>query len=706
MGDVTSCFVVFKQPSYHDSNGLKKHIVEEGIVRRILMLLIAAILNVSCGSGSPTSTPVVTPGQLPPGFAGMQLGGGSEASTGTGRPPAPRDACWQSGGQIQGPTTPPTPFLYQPFAGVFSEAVWAAQMDHASPNYQSDGTIATLGEILTPNPKGVGLAGGAEAYDNNARQRRRFDRNTSVDSLRKQGFALFAYQSPALESYQYYDGHDGHDFAVTGDALAAADGKVSFKGNDGLLGRVAEITHPQGYLTRYAHLAGFADGIEVGAAVKAGQPVGKIGGSALVNGKLDDKFWGVHLHFAVFRWNAARKAWQVTDPFGWDPWAGPTEAKRQQKQREDPLAGCNGEVSYPLWVDEWPRLPNSSKSAQAVHPTQDRYVGGWLGAESQASQSASPVPSTSSGSKTAAPLSKNTLPVTVVPYDYQSRDAGEGWQMAALCLAFVNDSGKPIPPAKITAKNAFIETRENKTYPADLVDPTVWYEGGIGRDNFLSYVREGRYRWDSPKDIYLGEAAIGGKLPIPVGLPFVNAPAGFGSYTYGLVFRYAQAATPVRAIIETAEYGNLVLDLSRADQQFTDPTANFIGARPLAELKQDLVVNNEKVEFSWDGTCVWRIEEMVRNKMVYLPYRLKNKNALDQTDFTLPFPHAVYGPGGALSYWEEEDVLSIGPGQQLQDLYLIDLLISESDPLPLFLVYYPPNAAPKVYQLACDPYRQ
>lgn len=109
----------------------------------------------------------------------------------------------------------------------------------------------------------------------------------------QQGYPILAYQSPSFESYLYYDGHDGHDFAVTGKALAAAAGGVVFKGDYGnALGRVVEIYHPNGYLTRYAHLASFENGLEVGSQVKAGQPIGTIGGSAVVDGHLTDNYWG------------------------------------------------------------------------------------------------------------------------------------------------------------------------------------------------------------------------------------------------------------------------------------------------------------------------------------------------------------------------------------------------------------------------------
>ncbi|GIW91559.1 MAG: hypothetical protein KatS3mg109_1991 [Pirellulaceae bacterium] len=303
------------------------------------------------------------------------------------RPPMPGNYCWNMDGDIQGPTEPPAPFLYQPFAGQLSESTWTSQMDHDQPTYRQDGRIATLGELLRYDTQGPGLTGGTESGTlvNGRWRTSRFPRTLSYENILKRGYKILAYQSPSFETYLYYDGHDGNDFAVAGNALAAADGIVAFMGTyNNTLGRVIELYHPQGYLTRYAHLGGYAEGLRVGKSVKAGQPIGAIGGSAVVNGRLIDDYWGTHLHFSVFRWNEERGQWQITDPFGWDPWAGPDRRRRLERQREDPLVRCNGEVSYPLWVGEWPQpyAPGGQvREAEPFFPTQDRYVGGWVGEE-------------------------------------------------------------------------------------------------------------------------------------------------------------------------------------------------------------------------------------------------------------------------------------------------------------------------------------
>lgn len=331
------------------------------------------------------------------------------------RPPSPNEYCLNTSGVSNRSLQPPVGFLYQPFSGSLSEYTWTSQMDHDEPTYEPNGKLASLGERLRYNVQGPGLAGGTVVSDG-----RRFPGSVPVANLLSQGFRIFAYQSPSFETYLYYDGHDGHDFAVGGDALAAADGKVVFAGNYGdTLGRVVEIYHPQGYLTRYAHLASFDDGLEFGKQVKVGDPIGEIGGSAVIGSTLVDNHWGVHLHFSVFRWNPDQEAWQITDPFGWDPWAGPDLAGRLKRQLDDPLVQCNGEVSYDLWFGEWPQPHGGSLAAGKIRPTQDRYVGGWMGEDE--TTAVQPTPSPPSPSQQGEPGTGITR------WEYKVVDIAEGY---------------------------------------------------------------------------------------------------------------------------------------------------------------------------------------------------------------------------------------------------------------------------------------
>jgi murein DD-endopeptidase MepM/ murein hydrolase activator NlpD len=87
--------------------------------------------------------------------------------------------------------------------------------------------------------------------------------------------------------------HSGLDFAGTAGTrvLAVADGIVSHAGVDGGYGRLIEITHGNGYVTRYAHNAKLL--VEPGQTVKRGDPIALMGSTG--------RSTGTHLHFEVLR---------------------------------------------------------------------------------------------------------------------------------------------------------------------------------------------------------------------------------------------------------------------------------------------------------------------------------------------------------------------------------------------------------------------
>jgi murein DD-endopeptidase MepM/ murein hydrolase activator NlpD len=257
---------------------------------------------------------------------------------------APRAASLNCDFAVSGPGLPaqsPTPFMYKPFDSAWSGDAWTSNMDHGGPKYRASGSVASLGESLSS---------GLKRYWNEAR-------TVSYDY----------YWSPSLEWLLGYDGHDGNDFVGGGTIRAVAAGQVvRVQSQDlGGWGRYVDIYHPQGYLTRYAHLASVSVAVtNPFQNVSAGQAIGVMGESGAAK--------GIHLHLSVYRWDGER--WRVTDPFGWDPWRAPTD------QGSDPLYACNGEISYDLWVGGWPQGVNGAPGASTAPNV--RYMGGWLGEES------------------------------------------------------------------------------------------------------------------------------------------------------------------------------------------------------------------------------------------------------------------------------------------------------------------------------------
>ncbi|MBW7882506.1 MAG: M23 family metallopeptidase [Caldilineaceae bacterium] len=557
-------------------------------------------------------------------------------------------------------------------------------MDHDQPVYRQNGVIATLGESLRYDVSGPGLAGGTKVYGTSGNQW--FEPGVSYASVIQQGYHILAYQSRSFETYLYYDGHDGHDFAIAGKALAAAGGRVVFKGDYGnALGRVVEIYHPQGYLTRYAHLASFDSGIEVGTQAIAGQPIGTIGGSAVVGGKLTDDYWGPHLHFSVFRWTGGE--WHITDPFGWDPWAGPDQQSNLEKQREDPLLRCNGEVSYNLWAGGWPQPVTKTVAVTPFYPPQDRYIGGWLGEEAE----------------TKAPETQ-PVPLTIHGVNYKTKDVGEGWIEGKLHLGFENTSDEPLPPLclifdkeraemggwsrgcpedSILIEEVYVETAEGKTYPAEV----------------------------SPPAIEIGDLAL--NLPVLPHVPFRHIEIIMGYVFDTVQFRFAQAAHPTALVLKgPIEFR---VDLTNVPPTLPQPDFSHATVEPISELtKEPLLKPGGNVQGTFAGFCVHKYFPGFYQDGIALPYTLVNPNSLDKEPYEMHFSHAIYYPGGLLRYFIDftDATFNIGPGQTEQGQILLfdadadpdndEILESEDSVRASHLFVFTEDGRATVYELDCS----
>jgi murein DD-endopeptidase MepM/ murein hydrolase activator NlpD len=86
--------------------------------------------------------------------------------------------------------------------------------------------------------------------------------------------------------------HDGLDFTSTIGApiLATADGYVSRSGWEDTYGNIVEITHAEGFMTRYAHISTRL--VKEGQRVKRGERIAEVGSTG--------RSTGPHLHYEVF----------------------------------------------------------------------------------------------------------------------------------------------------------------------------------------------------------------------------------------------------------------------------------------------------------------------------------------------------------------------------------------------------------------------
>jgi murein DD-endopeptidase MepM/ murein hydrolase activator NlpD len=207
-------------------------------------------------------------------------------------------------------------FLTLPFMGPH---YITSIFDHCSPDYSANGRVCRWdGEVAS---KTVG----------------------GPDPGFTEGYA----QTPGGHDYLYYDGHDGYDYGLFYEPVAAAaPGRVMLAGwavpscHSCLSGLTVEIDHGNGLLSYYGHLSEID--VAKGQYVQRAQVLGRSGMTGTATGP--------HLHFGVYYINGSGPI----DPYGW---AG-SFADPYQKDLGD------------LWVTGSPRfagvpLPHVSVTATA-----------------------------------------------------------------------------------------------------------------------------------------------------------------------------------------------------------------------------------------------------------------------------------------------------------------------------------------------------
>ena len=98
--------------------------------------------------------------------------------------------------------------------------------------------------------------------------------------------------------------HTGVDFAAQRGTpvRAVGDGVITEAGWNGGYGKAIDLKHDSTYMSRYAHLDSFAEGIQPGTSVTKGQIIGYVGSTG--------RSTGPHLHFELYKDN------QYIDPLG------------------------------------------------------------------------------------------------------------------------------------------------------------------------------------------------------------------------------------------------------------------------------------------------------------------------------------------------------------------------------------------------------
>lgn len=120
------------------------------------------------------------------------------------------------------------------------------------------------------------------------------ERLKSIPAIRPvNGIIISGYGMRIHPVLRYKRMHEGIDFRadINTEVFATGDGTVKFAGRKGTFGNLIEIDHGFGFVTRYAHLSTFADGLRAGDKIQRGELIGFSGNSGLTEGP--------HLHYEV-----------------------------------------------------------------------------------------------------------------------------------------------------------------------------------------------------------------------------------------------------------------------------------------------------------------------------------------------------------------------------------------------------------------------
>jgi len=207
----------------------------------------------------------------------------------------------------------PEAFLTLPFAGPH---YITSVFDHCGPNYSLHGEVCR--------------------YDGTIASARVGGPDPSFDA----GYA----QTPGGHDYLYYSGHDGYDYGLYYEPVAAAaGGTVILAGwvvpgcHKCLSGLTIEINHSNGLLSYYGHLSQIK--VSRGQYVRRGQVIAISGNTGNTT--------GAHLHFGLYHIDGSGPV----DPYGWTG-SGP-----------DPYSKDLGD----LWLTGSPRFAGIAMPKVSVH---------------------------------------------------------------------------------------------------------------------------------------------------------------------------------------------------------------------------------------------------------------------------------------------------------------------------------------------------
>ena len=296
---------------------------------------------------------------------------------------------------------------------------------------------------------------------------------------------------------------------------------------------------------------------------------------------------------------------------------------------------------------------------------------------------------TMAASPTLPAVLKSVADFAILPFFFTTEDAGDGWKVGRVDLAFVNTSDHLLEFPRVDNIQITVQTLEGKNYPADLFS-------FLGDPSLYKMYKFGTRGFELPGKP-TGLLHVEGDLPLPRKLPIsmVISPGSNGGVQHVIQFRFAQAAHPTRLLLSSLNF-NYTIDLLApgADSPFP-ALPSGLSTSSLVELANALRQVNSKLQIDF-GSCA-QSEEYPYDFL--LPFRVTNANQLDEERLNVSY--AIWYSSGVyrVSPTSTGPLFKIGPGQTVKD----NLKFADWGVPTYFALYSADRTQLSLYRLECKP---
>ena len=290
---------------------------------------------------------------------------------------------------------------------------------------------------------------------------------------------------------------------------------------------------------------------------------------------------------------------------------------------------------------------------------------------------------------TVEPATPTPTPPTepeLVAYGYTAEDVGDGWYQGTVRLWFENPGDAVVPPdlpprscCSFDVRDAYVETEEGKTYPADVTsDLEFGYSEGVIDLRTMPGLPPGFRVVEGLTDVQRVEAR--------------DYP--WGRYT--VWFKYSQASHPTAVVFPSKPEWRIDLAEAVREEPATPTDQPASNLDSIAALEGRVLLDDPGRLLITLGKSVVVAEE--DGQAGYISFAAVNRDSLDQDTVIVPFPaRGFVVRNRELWFLDETTTITVGPGQEKEGRIK---LFSSAPGETTHVILYWPDGTCEVYSTA------